>query len=93
VGVLTIFRYILMRIRKNPLIVRVRTQERGLEIMRLCTAHGRQVIVGVEPDKPEDISDVEKVLGLKLAPSHTKIKRNEPCPCGSKRKYKNCCGA
>ncbi|NLF80400.1 MAG: hypothetical protein GX572_04315, partial [Clostridia bacterium] len=21
-----------------------------------------------------------------------KIGRNEPCPCGSGRKYKNCCG-
>ena len=24
---------------------------------------------------------------------HTKIARNEPCPCGSGKKYKNCCGA
>lgn len=22
-----------------------------------------------------------------------KIKRNAPCPCGSERKYKKCCGA
>jgi uncharacterized protein YecA (UPF0149 family) len=21
------------------------------------------------------------------------VKRNDPCPCGSKRKYKKCCGA
>jgi preprotein translocase subunit SecA len=21
-----------------------------------------------------------------------KVKRNEPCPCGSGKKYKNCCG-
>ncbi len=24
---------------------------------------------------------------------HAKIARNEPCPCGSGKKYKNCCGA
>ena len=29
-----------------------------------------------------------------VAPRHvTKIGRNEPCPCGSGKKYKNCCGA
>jgi preprotein translocase subunit SecA len=22
-----------------------------------------------------------------------KVGRNEPCPCGSGKKYKNCCGA
>ena len=26
-------------------------------------------------------------------PSASKIGRNEPCPCGSGRKYKKCCGA
>ncbi|RAZ95039.1 hypothetical protein DK853_32050, partial [Klebsiella oxytoca] len=24
--------------------------------------------------------------------SQRKIGRNEPCPCGSGKKYKNCCG-
>jgi len=23
---------------------------------------------------------------------HANVKRNEPCPCGSGKKYKNCCG-
>jgi len=29
----------------------------------------------------------------KLKPHHveTKVKRNEPCPCGSGKKYKKCC--
>lgn len=26
-----------------------------------------------------------------VAPRHAKIGRNDPCPCGSGRKYKNCC--
>jgi len=33
-----------------------------------------------------DFSDVEPQVGGK------KPKRNEPCPCGSGKKYKNCCG-
>ena len=27
-----------------------------------------------------------------MAPKPTKIGRDEPCPCGSEKKYKNCCG-
>ena len=32
-------------------------------------------------------------LGIPQQPIHTnnKISRNAPCPCGSGRKYKNCC--
>ena len=26
-------------------------------------------------------------------PANTKVGRNEPCPCGSGKKFKNCCGA
>jgi uncharacterized protein YecA (UPF0149 family) len=35
-----------------------------------------------------------KFLGKALEPSFGKIKvgRNEPCPCGSGKKYKKCCG-
>jgi OTU domain-containing protein 3 len=28
-----------------------------------------------------------------FAPSHQKVSRNNPCPCGSKKKYKACCEA
>jgi uncharacterized protein len=31
-------------------------------------------------------------LGPKAVPSGGKPKRNDPCPCGSGRKYKQCCG-
>jgi uncharacterized protein YecA (UPF0149 family) len=40
---------------------------------------------------------VSKVLighGVNNEPRvHTKVGRNDPCPCGSGRKYKKCCGA
>jgi preprotein translocase subunit SecA len=29
----------------------------------------------------------------RLAAPHAKVGRNEPCPCGSGKKYKKCCGA
>lgn len=48
--------------RKRPAVVRVRTEDRAMEIMDLCNEHGWQVIVGIEWDKTEDISDVERLL-------------------------------
>ena len=82
---------------KRPAVVRVQSLERGEEIVSLCNEHGWQVIVGVEEDEPEDVSDVDRLLGGGAAPSQTvrrepKVGRNAPCPCGSGRKFKNCCG-
>ena len=45
----------------------------------------------------DDIADEKQLLkdAPKAEPIHakTKPKRNAPCPCGSGKKYKNCCGA
>ena len=85
---------------KRPAVARVRTMERAGEIIALCDRHGWKVIVGIEPDKPEDISDVERLLNsnkaVKGKPRATltdkpKVGRNDPCPCGSGLKYKQCC--
>jgi SWIM/SEC-C metal-binding protein len=79
--------------RKRPAIVRVQTEAHAREIVDLCDAHGWRVIVGVEPDAPEDVSDVRTLLApapLLVHPSSA-VGRNAPCPCGSGRKYKKCC--
>lgn len=81
----------------RPAIVRVRSEARGEEIVSLCTEHGWQVIAGVEPDKPEDISDVEELLrGAQetVSPprSAPRVGPNDYCPCGSGKKFKKCCG-
>lgn len=76
---------------KRPAIVRVQTMERGKEMVALCNRRGWQVIVGVESDKPEDISDVERLLNPVSVISGPKVGRNDPCPCGSGLKYKKCC--
>lgn len=31
------------------------------------------------------------VLTAPLVRDHKKVNRNAPCPCGSKKKFKNCC--
>lgn len=77
---------------EKPAIVRVKTQERGEEIAEICNEHGWRFIAGIEPDKPEDVSDVEKLLGSQSIPmKKQKVGRNDTCPCGSGRKYKKCC--
>ena len=79
---------------KRPAVARVKSQKRAEEILSICNRRGWKVIVGIEPDKPEDISDVERLLNPpEAAKAQVKTGRNEPCPCGSGKKYKRCCGA
>jgi len=78
---------------KQPAVARVKSQKRAEEILSICSKHGWKVIVGVEPNKPEDISDVERLLDPpEAAKAQVKTGRNDPCPCGSGKKYKRCCG-
>lgn len=78
---------------KRPVIVRVQTQEHADEIIELCSANDWQLIVGVEPDVPEDITDLLKLLHPErfTLRVETTSARNDPCPCGSRIKYKKCC--
>lgn len=79
--------------KKKPAVVRVRTEKRLQEVASIFEKHGWKFIIGLEPDKPENISDLERLLSPVL-PKKTdqKIGRNDPCPCGSGKKYKKCCG-
>lgn len=80
--------------KSKPAIVRVQTEERAMELYSLCLEKGWQVIIGLEPDKPENIDDIKKLekgimpsFNFKALPS-----KNAPCPCGSGKQYKRCCG-
>lgn len=78
--------------RKKPAIVRVQTEERAQRLLEFCQDNDIAVMVGVEPDKPEDISDIERaILAREPARAAPKIGRNDPCPCGSGKKFKKCC--
>ena len=78
---------------KKPIIVRVQTEERGQYVAQQCKEHGWHFIIGLEPGKPEDISDLEKALNPLMPVQSEKFARNDPCPCGSGKKCKKCCGA
>jgi len=72
-------------------IVRVKTEERAHAVTVACRMRGCHCIAGVEPDKPEDISDFERLMNPVMPVRSAKVGRNEPCLCGSGKKYKRCC--
>ncbi len=81
---------------KRPAVVHVETKARAGEIMEICESNGWQVIVGIEPDKPEDISDVNKLMNrsavLPVQRERVRpVSGNDYCPCGSGLKFKKCC--
>lgn len=78
---------------KRPAVVHVQTEERSREVAAQFVENGWKYIIGIEPDKPEDISDLEILLSKPETVSvERKVGRNDPCPCGSGKKYKKCCG-
>lgn len=97
---------------KDPLVLRINDESRIQEITTICDINNWIYILGIEYDKPEDISDLEFMLdpdafggkrpkaGSSNAGRSTHVPvthngqyigRNDPCPCGSGRKYKKCC--
>lgn len=77
---------------KRPVIVRVQDEERAREIAEICGENSWHFIIGFEPDEPEDISDLEKLLHPpQPVINHIKLGRNAPCFCGSGKKFKKCC--
>jgi len=51
--------------------------------------HGYPAVFGGGDDDPEAWADAG---GEESAPGYPQPGRNDPCPCGSGKKYKNCCG-
>ena len=78
---------------KNPAVVRVQTKKRMKEVAQIFEKNGWKHTIELEPDQPEDIADLEILLNPpKTVIAEKKIGRNDPCPCGSGKKYKKCCG-
>lgn len=78
---------------KNPAVVRVQTKKRMKEVASIFEKNDWKYTIELEPDKPEDTTDLEILLNPpKTIIAEKKVGRNEPCPCGSGKKYKKCCG-
>ena len=79
---------------QRPAALRVQSMKRANEVMAIAERNGWKVIVGVEPDKPENTTDLEVLMqgGTATVRREQTVGRNDPCPCGSGRKFKKCCG-
>lgn len=72
--------------------------QRKLDMSRLKTRHDSSEGMGIKFDAPSTSGNKPPATGAqapKPAPIHVgpKVGRNDPCPCGSGKKYKNCHGA
>jgi SWIM/SEC-C metal-binding protein len=73
-------------------MARVQTQDRAVEVLDFCQDHGIQAVIELAPDQSEDITEIELALVARQPVlADPKVGRNEPCPCGSGKKFKKCC--
>jgi len=78
---------------ENPAVVSVQSEARFKEVTAIFEEHGWQYRIRLEAEKPEDVRNLDRLLNpLKPIIAEKKVGRNEPCPCGSGKKSKNCCG-
>lgn len=78
---------------KNPAKLTVQTDARKDECEAICKENNWICEITVNADAPENIAALDvlrnPVSPTKVAP---KAGRNDPCPCGSNKKFKKCCG-
>lgn len=78
---------------KNPAVVHVKTKKRMQEVAKIFEENNWEYKIELGADTPEDITDLEILLNRpEPKEAEKKVGRNEPCPCGSGKKYKKCCG-
>jgi preprotein translocase subunit SecA len=69
-------------------------KRRRLPMQQMRTIHDNAVNLGFNTAKESDIQKASRERSQKLQPVKVeqKVGRNDPCPCGSGKKYKKCCG-
>jgi SWIM/SEC-C metal-binding protein len=81
---------------KAPAKISVQSEERKQELITVFEENGWASIITVASEAAEDVRDLDILLSKKeasAAVSQKQASRNDPCPCGSGKKYKKCCGA
>jgi SWIM/SEC-C metal-binding protein len=78
---------------KKPAVVRVKTKTKQKEIESIFKKNKWHYKIEVDSNEEEDLTDLE-LLQNTPATVHVEKKagRNDPCPCGSGKKFKKCCG-
>lgn len=81
---------------KAPAQISVQTEARKEELIKVFTDNGWASQIVVDTEKDENIRDLEILqerTEVIQAESTKQANRNDPCPCGSGKKYKKCCAA
>lgn len=77
----------------QPLTLNVHTENRKSEIEVILAEHKLCAVVEINTNEDENILELESVLNKPTTQRFAKVpERNEPCVCGSGKKYKKCCG-
>lgn len=79
---------------KAPARIQVQTEERKQELIKVFTENGWASVITVDASAAENVKDLEILQERKDSESAVSTKlasRNDPCPCGSGKKYKKCC--
>jgi SWIM/SEC-C metal-binding protein len=80
--------------KKAPAQISVQTAERETELAAIFAENGWDCEIEVNADVDENIRDLETLQSTPVRSVTSKVaSRNDPCPCGSGKKYKKCCGA
>ena len=78
---------------KHPLVLVVACEERKQEVATLDSENGLFADITVDSAIDENINDLNSVLNKPTTTRFDKTpNRNDPCSCGSGKKYKKCCG-
>ncbi|MBW3696007.1 zinc chelation protein SecC [Vibrio sp. T187] len=76
-----------------PLTLIVANEERKSEVQALVEQHKYFANIEINADVEENISELEVLLNKPKTQRFEKTpERNDPCSCGSEKKYKKCCG-
>jgi len=78
---------------KNPLTLVVTSDERKLEVEALIADKEIFADITVDDTSDENINELNAILNKPITTMFDKKpNRNDPCTCGSGKKYKKCCG-
>lgn len=76
-----------------PLSIVVNSQDRQTEIEAILAQHQLIANITLDAEQEENTIELETILNKPKPTSFEKTpNRNDPCPCGSGKKYKKCCG-
>jgi len=76
-----------------PLSLVVATEARALEVQATLEQHQLFANIEVNGDAEENLAELELMINKPKTQRFEKTpERNEPCSCGSNKKYKKCCG-